>query len=134
MLVTWSFCFVCDCSQGYSECMRTRGQVELHPFDPEPERTLHRLRQELRTAQYRNLAIMHNNEEHDIDHEQKEPQRDRNGNNGRNHAPRSFIQPDDPFMLIEEFALPPTVVQTVIRRPPIQANDFELKSVTLQML
>ena len=51
-----------------------------------------------------------------------------------NEAPRPFIQPDDPFMLLEEFALPPTVVQTAIRRPPIQANNFELKLVTLQML
>ena len=37
-------------------------------------------------------------------------------------------------MLLEEFALSPTIVQTTIRRPPIQANNFELKSVTLQML
>ena len=37
-------------------------------------------------------------------------------------------------MLLEEFALPPTFVQFVIRRPPIQANNFELKVVTLQML
>ena len=37
-------------------------------------------------------------------------------------------------MLLEEFALPPTVVQTAIRRPPIKAKNFELKSVTLQML
>ena len=36
--------------------------------------------------------------------------------------------------LLEEFSLPPIVVQTAIRRPPIQANNFELKSVTLQML
>ena len=99
--------------------MRTRGQVELHLFDPEPERTLHRLRRELRTAQYRNLAIMQNNEEHDLGHEQNEPQRDRNGNKGRNYAPRLFIQLDDPFMLLEEFALPPTVFQTAIQRPPI---------------
>ena len=134
MLVIWSFCFVCDCSQGYSECMRTRGQAELHLFDPKPERTLHRLRLELRTAQSRNIATMQNNEEQDLSLEQNEPQRGRNGNNGRNQAPRPFIQPDDPFMLLEEFALPPTVVQTAIRRPPIQANNFELKSVTLQML
>ena len=134
VLVIWSFCFVCDCSKGYSEYMRTRGQAELHLFDPEPERTLHRLRRELRTTQYRNLVIMQNNEEHDLGNEQNEPQRDRNWNNGRNHAPRPFIQPDDPFMLLEEFALPPTGVQTTIRRPPIQANNFELKSVTLQML
>ena len=37
-------------------------------------------------------------------------------------------------MLLEEFALPPTVVQSPIRQPPIQANNFELKGVTLQML
>ena len=57
-----------------------------------------------------------------------------NGNNGRNYAPKPFIQPDDPFMLLEEFALQPTVVQSAIRRPPIQANTFKLKTVTLQML
>ena len=131
VLVIWSFCFVCDCSQGYSECMRRRDQVNPHPFDPEPERTLHRLRRELKTAQNRNLAIMQNDEEHDLSHEQNDPQRDRNGNNSRNHAPRPFIQPDDPFMLLEEFALPPTVVQTAIRRPPIQEKYFKLKSITL---
>ena len=86
---------MCDCSQGYSECMRTWGQAELHPFDPEPERTLHRLRQELRTTQYINLATMQNNEEQDLSLEQNEPQRGRNGNNGRNQAPGPFIQPDD---------------------------------------
>ena len=86
------------------------GQVDLHPFDPEPERTLHRLRRELRTTQNINLVIMQNNEEHDLGHEKNEPQRDCNGNNGRNHAPMSFIQPDDPLMLLEGFALPPTVV------------------------
>ena len=94
--------------------MRRCGQIALHPFDPELERTLHRLRRELRTTHNRNLAIMHNNEEHDLGHEQNEPQRDRNGNNDRNHTPRPFIQLDDPFMLLEEFALPPTVVQTAI--------------------
>ena len=36
-------------------------------------------------------------------------------------------------MLQEEFALPPTVVQSAIRRPPIQVNNFELKAVTLRM-
>ena len=37
-------------------------------------------------------------------------------------------------MLLEEFRLPPTVVQSSIRRSPIKANNFELKPVTLQML
>ena len=77
---------------------------------------------------------MENNEDQNLDIERNEPQRGRNGNNGRNQAPSPFIQPDDPFMLLDEFVLPPTVVQTAIRRPPIQANNFELKSVTVQML
>ena len=114
--------------------MCRRGQVELPPFDPEPERTLHHLHRELREAQQRNLATMQNNEGHDQDQEKNEPQGGHNRNNGRNHVPKPFIQPDDPFMLLEEFALPPTVVQSAIRRPPIQANNFELKAVTLQML
>ena len=37
-------------------------------------------------------------------------------------------------MLLEEFTLPPTVIQSAIRRPPIQANNFKLKAVTLQMI
>ena len=114
--------------------MQSRGQVELHPFDPEPERTLHRLRREQREAQHRNLAIMQDIVEQDQGQEQNEPQRGHNRKNGRNQVPRPFIQSDDPFMLLEEFTLPHIVVQTAIRRPPIQANNFELKSVTLQML
>ena len=55
--------------------MRRWGQVELPPFDPKPERTLHRLRKELiREAQQRNIATMQNNEGHDQDQEQNEPQ------------------------------------------------------------
>ena len=77
---------------------------------------------------------MYNNQGQDQGQEQNEPQGGHNGNNGRNYAPRPFIQPDDPFMLLKEFALPPTVVQSTIRRPPIQANNFELKAITLQML
>ena len=46
----------------------------------------------------------------------------------------SFVQPDNPHMVLEEFALPSTDVQLAIRRPPIQANNFELNGVTLQML
>ena len=114
--------------------MQRRGQGELLPFDPEPERTLNRLHREQRGAHQRNLAVMQNQEGQDQVQEQNEPQGGQNGNNGRNYAPRPFIQLDDPFMLLEEFALPPMVVQSAIRRPPIQANNFKLKIVTLQML
>ena len=59
---------------------------------------------------------------------------EQNGQNYRNSATTPFIQPDNPHMILEEFALPPTVVQSAIRRPPIQSNNFELKGVALQML
>ena len=56
------------------------------------------------------------------------------GNRGNNNAHRPVIQPDDLDMLLEESALPPTVIQSVIRRPPIQVNNFKLKAMTLQLL
>ena len=43
--------YACDYIDGYCGCMCRRGQVELPPFDTEPERTLHHLCRELREAQ-----------------------------------------------------------------------------------
>ena len=114
--------------------MRRQDQVELLLFDPEPEITLHRLCREQREARQGNLAFMQNQERQDQGQEQNEPQGGHIGNNGRNYAPRPFIQLDVPFMLLEEFSLPPTIVQSAIRRSPIQVKNFELKIVTLQML
>ena len=57
---------------------------------------------------------MQNNEEPDQGQEKNKQQGPQNGNNGRNYAPKPFIQPDDPFMLLEEFALPPMIVQSAI--------------------
>ena len=82
---------MCNCSLDFSKYMRHRDQVDQHLFDPELERTLHRIRREQRTEQIRNLAVMENNEEHNLGIEQNEPQRGRNGNNGRDQAPRPFI-------------------------------------------
>ena len=64
-------------------------------------------------------------------HDRDEPQVGQNGQNHRNQATTSFVQPDNPHMLLEEFALPPTIVQSAIRRSLIQENNFELKGVTL---
>ena len=115
----------------YLECMQRRGHRELLPFDLEPGRTLHQLRRETHVTQ---LEIM----QHQVDarqiHDKDEPQVEKNGQNYRNSATTPFVQPDNPHMLLEDFSLPPTVVQSAIRRPPIQANNFELKGVTLQML
>ena len=128
--VTWSRLYTCDFRKAFSVHAKTRSQ-ELLPFDPEPEWTLHRLRREAHTTQF---EIMQNQENEGQFQERNEPQVDQNGQNYRDQATRSFVQPDNPHMLLEEFALPPTVVQSAIRRPPIQANNFELKGVTMQML
>ena len=112
-------------------CMQRQDRRELFPFDPEPERTLHRLRREAHATQF---EIMHNQEDEGEFQERNEPQVDQNGQNYRDQATRSFVQPDNPHMLLEEFPLPPKIVQSTIRRPPIQANNFELKGVTLQNL
>ena len=90
---------MCYCSTGFSEFMRQQDRINQHLCDPEPERLLHRLRREQRTEQTRDRTTMENNEDQNLDIERNELQRGRNGNNGRNQAPRPFIQPDDPFML-----------------------------------
>ena len=51
---------------GFSKYMRRRDQVNQHMFDPEPERTLHRVRREQRTEQIRNPIIMENTEEQNL--------------------------------------------------------------------
>ena len=95
----------------YLECMQRQDHRELLPFDPEPERTLHRLRRKTHVTQ---PEIM----QHQVDawhiHDGDEPQVEQNGQNYRNLATTPFLQPDNPHMLLEEFALPPTVVQSTI--------------------
>ena len=43
-------------------------------------------------------------------------------------------QLDNILRPIRDYACPPSITQPVIRRPTIQANNFELKSITLQLL
>ena len=98
--------------------------------------TISKLRRERRVSAMHNLYLTYMAE----NLQQNSNLRDENGspcgdgNRGNNNVRRPVVQPDDPYMLLEEFALPPTVIQSVIRRPPIQENNFELKVVTLQLL
>ena len=89
-------------------CMQRQDRRELLPFDPEPEWTLHRLRREAHATQFK---IMQNKEDEGQFQERNEPQVDQNGQNHKDQATRSFVQPDNLHMLLEEFALPPTIVQ-----------------------
>ena len=116
--------------------MHRQGRGELAPFDPEIKRTISRLRRERRVlaAHNRYLANMAENLQQDPNMRDENGPLDGDGNRGNNNAHLLVVQPDDPDMLLEEFALPPTIIQFVIRRPSIQANNFELKVVTLQLL
>ena len=118
-------------SEKHLVCIQRQDPRELLPFDLEPKQTLHRLRREARATQ---VEIMQNQEDKGQFQGRNEPQVEQNGQNFRDLATRSFVLHDNPHMLLEDFALPPIVVQSAIRRPPIQANNFELKGVTLQIL
>ena len=93
MLVIWFGYFVCYCSVGFSKYMRHRDQANLHLFDPEPERTLHRLLREQRTEQTRDRTTMENNEDQNLDVERNEPQRGKMGiTAGIKHPGRLYSQ------------------------------------------
>ena len=95
----------------YLECMQRQDHKEVLPFDPEPKRTLHRLRRKTHVTQ---PEIM----QHQVDarhiHDGDEPQVEQNGQNYRNLVTTPFVQPDNPHILLEEFVLPPTAVRSAI--------------------
>ena len=103
-------------SRKYLECMQRQDHGALLPFDPEPERTFHRIRRETHVTQ--SEIMQHQVDEGQI-HDSDEPHEEQNELNHRNPGTTSFVQPDNPHMLLEEFVLPPTVVQSAIRQPPI---------------
>ena len=57
-------------------CMQRQGREELLPFDPEPKRTVHRLRREAHAIQ---SEIMQNQEDEGKIHDRDEPQVEQNG-------------------------------------------------------
>ena len=48
--------------------------------------------------------------------------------------PQSANPMEDLEKALRDYALPPAGIPPLIRRPTIQANNFELKSITLQLL
>ena len=81
----------------YLECLQRQSHRELLPFDPEPERTLHRLQRETHVTQ---PEIMQHQvaAEHILDGD--EPQVEQNGQNYRNSATTPFVQHDNLHMLL----------------------------------
>ena len=62
--------------------------MELLPFDPKLERTLHRLRREVHATQFK---IMQNQEDEGRFQDRNEPHVDQNGQNYRVQATKSLV-------------------------------------------
>ena len=100
--------------------MRKLGSNSLVPLDLEIERTGRRNRKEKRETVILSQETMAD----------PEGAINENNNNIPLNNPPVVNQP----MALRDYALPPTGVQSVIRRPAIQAINFELKPVMLQMI
>ena len=72
----------------YLECMQRQGHMELFPFDPKPERTLHRLRKRTHVT---HPEIMQYPADAGHIHDGDEPQVEQNGQNYRNPATTPFV-------------------------------------------
>jgi len=97
--------------------MRKFGSSILVPLDSEIERTCRRNRKEKRETVILSQETMAD----------PEGAINENNNNIPLNNPPVVNQP----MALRDYALSPTGVQSVIRRPAIQANNFELKPVML---
>ena len=75
------------------------------------------------------LTNMEENLQHDLNMRDENGPLGGDGTRRNTNAHRLVVQPDDPDKILEEFALSPIVIQFVIHRPLIQANNFELKAV-----
>ena len=117
--------FFCEKLVGTFGCMRRYSAKNLIPLDPEIERTLKRILRDKREAvrmEQLPMGPMEENREDDV-----------------GLIRGGSIHPDVANM---DTMLPPirgyghlsAVTSPVIRRPTIQANNFELNSITLQLL
>ena len=106
-------------------CMRRESAKNLIPLDLEIKRTLKRIQRDKREAARMEQLPMGSMED------------DREDDVGSIRG--GSIHPDaenmDTMLLpIRDYGYPSVVTPPLIRRPEIQANNFELKSITLQLL
>ena len=119
------FSLLCDKLAGMLGYMQQEPNENLIPWDPEIERTLKRiLRDKRKEARMEQLPMV-----------PMEENRDDNVGSTR----RGSIHPDAENMNnllppIRDYGGLSTITPLVIRRPAIQVNNFELKSITLQLL
>ncbi len=85
--------------------MRRSRSVDLVPLDPDIEKTLRKLRKERQQRDLQEVIVM--------------------GEQGNGDAVQNRA--------LKEYSIP-TVGTSSIRRPPIQANNFEIKPAIIQMI
>ena len=105
--------------------MRRLGVENLIPLDWEIKKTLKRIRKGKREAtqmEQQPLAHMEGFGEEEV------------GSRREGSVHPDVETMDTHLSTIMDYALPPSVTPPVIRRPEIQANNFKLKSIIIQLL
>ena len=102
--------------------MRRLRVETLIPLDLEIEKTLRRIQR------YKKATIQL---EHQPMENMEEFREEEVGSRMGDGATPDITQMDKVLRPIRDYACPPSTTQLVIRRPTIQANNFELKSITL---
>ena len=106
-------------------CMQRLGVKNLIPLDLEIEETLRKIRKDKRAATQTKQQPMDNMDgfrEEEI------------GSKMGDRMTHDIAQLDNVLRPVRDYARLPSTTQPMIRRPTIQANNFELKSITLQLL
>ena len=105
--------------------MRWESIENLIPLDPEIKRTLKRiLRDKIEAARMEQLSMgpMEENKDDDV------------GSIRGGSIHPDVENMDTMLPAIRDYSRPSAVTPPLIRRPAIQANNFKLKSITLQLL
>ena len=105
--------------------MRQEPAENLIPLDPEIERTLKRIQRDKREAarmEQLPMGLMEENRDDDVG----------STRGGSIHLDATNM--DNLLPPIRDYGRPSAVTPLMIRRPAIQENSFELKSITLQLL
>ena len=108
--------------------MQKFGDKDLAPLDLDLERTLRQIRKgkkertEFEHKSMKNFESCREGEEVDIQSISEES------------VPQSTPPMKDLVKVLRDYALPPAGIPPMIRRPTIQANNFELKPITLKLI
>ena len=124
-MILYLFIYFCEEIAGTLGCIRREPTENLFPLDPEIERTLKRIlwdKREVARMEQLPIGLMEENRDDDVG----------STRGGSIHLDAANM--DNMFLPIRDYGRPSAVTPLVIKRPTIQVNNFELKSITVQLL